>query len=192
MGAWFGGRQPTKIACDFTRRYSYDRWLRSPSCGQCNSRRGPNVSSGSLFLQGASEPRAREGPQPMVSFDYSAEAELFPLIRGRFTRGPVGYKRFTSAAEAIRFAVEELPPDLLRGAYLEVAEERFDRSGIRQLYESDTYPLVRRAWCDRDWCPTHWSGRRFGDISWQIRQRGIPLRSCCSRCRVRKAGFLWF
>jgi hypothetical protein len=80
----------------------------------------------------------------MVSFDYSAEAELFPLIRGRF-RGPVGYKRFTSAAEAIRFAVEELPPDLLRGAYLEVAEERFDRSGIRQLYESDTYPLVRRA-----------------------------------------------
>ena len=81
----------------------------------------------------------------MVSFDYSAEAELFPLIRARFTRGPVGYKRFTSAAEAIRFAVEELPPDLLRGAYLEVAEERFDRSGIRHLYESDTYPLVRRA-----------------------------------------------
>ena len=81
----------------------------------------------------------------MVSFDYSAEAELFPLIRGRFTRGPVGYKRFTSAAEAIRFAVEELPPDLLRGAYLEVAEERFDRSGIRRLYESDTYPLVRHA-----------------------------------------------
>jgi len=81
----------------------------------------------------------------MVSFDYSAEAELFPPIRGRFTRGPVGYKRFISAAEAIRFAVEELPPDLLRGAYLEVAEERFDRSGIRRLYESDTYPLVRRA-----------------------------------------------
>ena len=84
-------------------------------------------------------------PGAMPSFDYNAEAELFPLIRGKFTKGPVGYKRFTSAAEAIRFAVEELPPDLLRGAYLEVDEERFDANGIRQLYESDTYPLGRRA-----------------------------------------------
>ena len=81
----------------------------------------------------------------MPRFDYSAEAELYPLIRRKFTRGPVGYKRFTSAAEAIRFAVEELPPDLLRGAYLEVDDERFDAKGIRQLYESDTYPLGRRA-----------------------------------------------
>ena len=81
----------------------------------------------------------------MPRFDYSAEAELFPLIRRKFTKGPVGYKRFTCAAEAIRFAAEELPPDLLRGAYLEVDEERFDAKGIRQLYESDTYPLGRRA-----------------------------------------------
>jgi hypothetical protein len=78
---------------------------------------------------------------------YNAAAELFPLMRGGAVMrgGPVGYKRFTSAAEAIRFAVEELPPDLLRGAYLEVDEERFDANGIRQLYESDTYPLGRRA-----------------------------------------------
>ena len=81
----------------------------------------------------------------MPRFDYSAEAELFPLIRRKFTKGPVGYKQFTSAAEAIRFAVEELPPDLLRGAYLEVDDERFDANEIRQLYESDTYPLGRRA-----------------------------------------------
>ena len=78
----------------------------------------------------------------MAGFDYRTEAELFPLVRRKFTRGgSVGYKRFTSAAEAI----EELAPDLLRDAYLEVAEERFDANGIRHLYESDTYPLVRRA-----------------------------------------------
>ena len=82
----------------------------------------------------------------MVGFDYRTQAELFPLIRRKFTKGgSVGYKRFTSAAEAIRFAVEEVSPDLLRGAYLEVAEERFDANGIRHLYESNTYPLVRRA-----------------------------------------------
>lgn len=89
-------------------------------------------------------------PGVMPSFDYNAEAELFPLMRvplmrGKFTKRRVGYKRFTSAAKAIRFAVEELPPDLLRGAYLEVDEERFDANGIRQLYESGTYPLGRRA-----------------------------------------------
>jgi len=54
----------------------------------------------------------------MPNFNYSAGAELFPLIRRSFTKGRVGYKRFTSAAEAIRFAVEELPPDLLRGLIL--------------------------------------------------------------------------
>jgi hypothetical protein len=79
----------------------------------------------------------------MVSFDYSAEAELFPLKSRKFNRGPVGYRRFTSAAEAVRFAIEELHPDLLRGASLEVQDERFDRNGIRRLYESDAYPLVR-------------------------------------------------
>ena len=46
----------------------------------------------------------------MAGFDYKTEAELFPLVRRKFTKGGyVGYKRFTSAAEAIRFAVEQLP-----------------------------------------------------------------------------------
>jgi hypothetical protein len=103
--------------------------------------RGPSAATGALVESRRSK--------AMPRFDYSAEAELFPLIRRKFTKGPVGYKRFTCAAEAIRFAVEELPPDLLRGAYLEVDEERFDAKGIRQLYESDTYPLGRRACCSR-------------------------------------------
>ena len=80
----------------------------------------------------------------MATVNYDAEAELFPPLRRTFSKGPMGYKRFDSAAEAIRFAIEELPPELLLGAYLEVEEDRFDGSVIRQLYESEAYPLKRR------------------------------------------------
>ena len=79
----------------------------------------------------------------MATINYKAEAELFPPRRRSFSRGPIDYKRFNSAAEAIRFAMEELPAELLLGAYLEVEEDRFDGPAIRQLYESEAYPLKR-------------------------------------------------
>ena len=79
----------------------------------------------------------------MATVNYDAEAELFPPRGRKFGTSPMGYKRFDSAAEAIRFAIEELPAELLRGAYLEVEEDRFDGSAIRQLYESEAYPLQR-------------------------------------------------
>jgi hypothetical protein len=80
----------------------------------------------------------------MSTFNYTGSAELFPT-RGRKTRrAPMGYKRFDRAAEAIRFAIEELPADALVGAHLEVNEQRFDSAGIRRLYESAEYPLPRR------------------------------------------------
>jgi hypothetical protein len=41
--------------------------------------------------------------------------------------------------------MEELPPELLPGACLEVDEEIFDRDDMLRLYESGEYPLVRRA-----------------------------------------------
>lgn len=77
-------------------------------------------------------------------FDYSVEAELFPTRGRKSKRMMFGYRRFARASEAIRFAIEQLPPDALAGAYLEVSERRFDRAGIRQLYDSDAYPLARR------------------------------------------------
>jgi Arc/MetJ-type ribon-helix-helix transcriptional regulator len=57
----------------------------------------------------------------------------------------MGYRRFSNAAEAIRFAVEELSPALLVGAHLQVEDDRFGSDEIRQLYERAEYPLVRRA-----------------------------------------------
>ena len=78
----------------------------------------------------------------MSKFDYSAPAELFPS-RNRKIATKVKYRRFDKAAEAIRFAVEELPEPLLLGAYIEIDEERLGHKDIRALYESADYPLKR-------------------------------------------------
>lgn len=81
----------------------------------------------------------------MEKFDYGATAELFSARSSKpYRQHSVGYQRFTRAVDAIRFAIEEMPAELLVGAYLQVEEERFDRDGIRRLYESSDYPLQRR------------------------------------------------
>ena len=75
-------------------------------------------------------------------FDYGAPAELFPC-RIKNGHGKIKYRRFETAAEAIRFVVEEVPASALRGAYLEVDEARFERHEIQCLYDSAAYPLCR-------------------------------------------------
>jgi hypothetical protein len=80
---------------------------------------------------------------PMADFDYGAPADLFPSRSKRGNR-PVGYHRFGTAAEAIRFAIEQMPEEFLPGTVLEVDDERIDGMRIRELYESSAYPLTRR------------------------------------------------
>ena len=82
--------------------------------------------------------------RPMRPFNFNTAAELFPAAIRKKKRAGFAYRRFGTAAEAVRFAMEELPADLLNGAYLQVEEARFDQSGIRTLYESEAFPLPRR------------------------------------------------
>jgi hypothetical protein len=83
--------------------------------------------------------------QAIIEFDYDAAAELFPSRKQKSRRRPIGYRRFGHAADAIRFAIEELPPEFLLGACLEVDEERYNNQAIRRLYDSMDYPLTRSA-----------------------------------------------
>ena len=79
-----------------------------------------------------------------MAFDYNSPAELFikrKRVGGR--RVPTVYRRFATAAEAIRFAVEEFPAVGTLRAWMQVGDERFDSDEICRLYESSDYPLLR-------------------------------------------------
>ena len=79
-----------------------------------------------------------------MTFDYAASAALFMPKGKRGMRQPLSYRRFATAAEAIRFAVEEFPAVRTLGAWIEVGEERFNGDDIRRLCESTGYPRHRR------------------------------------------------
>jgi hypothetical protein len=79
-----------------------------------------------------------------MTFDYTALAELYPTRSYKRGAGSIKYKRFEVAAEAVRFAMEELPSKFLLGTYLEVEGQRFNGQQIRLLYESRDYPFPRK------------------------------------------------
>jgi hypothetical protein len=66
-----------------------------------------------------------------MSFDYKAPAGLF---LSKVAKGSLKYRRFATAAEALRFAIEELH-----------THQTFDGLGtsseIQRLYEAVDYPL---------------------------------------------------
>jgi len=86
----------------------------------------------------------RNSGQRLMMFDYAATAELFiPKGKPGARRSP-GYRRFATAAEAIRFAVEEYPAVRTLGAWMKVGEERFNGDDIQRLCGSTSYPRRRR------------------------------------------------
>ena len=85
----------------------------------------------------------------MSAFDYGEEAVLFSAKGTHFRPKSLEYRRleyrrFVRAAEAIRFAIEDLSSNMLGGCSLEVAEDMYVGNAIRGLYESEDFPLPRR------------------------------------------------
>lgn len=83
----------------------------------------------------------------MGAFDYSAQAGLFSAKGTHFRTKSLEYRRFIRAADAIRYAIENLPSNMLGGCSLEVAEDMYVGNAILGLYESEDFPLPRRMKC---------------------------------------------
>jgi len=71
----------------------------------------------------------------MSEFHFDAPAELFVGSSRGYARRAMQYRRFNTGAEAIRYAVEHLPPELLRAAAIESGGERLEADEIRRLYQ---------------------------------------------------------
>jgi hypothetical protein len=78
----------------------------------------------------------------MQSFKYGNPSELYYHTR-RKRPGSLTYRRFATAAEAIRFAMENVPPADLAHCYLDIEGERYEADQLRELYASAEYPLKR-------------------------------------------------
>lgn len=81
----------------------------------------------------------------MGAFDYGMEAGLFSCKDPKLRRNTLGYKRFSRAADAIRFAIEDISSSMLRSCSLEVGDTVYRGAEIRSLYDDSDYPLSRRA-----------------------------------------------
>ena len=77
----------------------------------------------------------------MSAIDYSAPADLFPSRR--YAKALARYRRFASAAEAVRYVVEEQPAAWMGGTALDIDGTRYEGEAIRALYDNAAYPLER-------------------------------------------------
>ena len=80
----------------------------------------------------------------MKTIDFNAEASLY-LGRDWRTALEQGSRRFPSAAKAIRFALEEVPPVSLHGTRMIVEGRTYSPRDLQKLYGDREYPLHRKA-----------------------------------------------
>jgi hypothetical protein len=77
------------------------------------------------------------------SFDYNAPAGVFTRSAHGRRGGGAKYKRFDSAAEAIRYIIEEVPAPLWPGISVETGDETLDHRQVLDLYKARDYPFSR-------------------------------------------------
>jgi hypothetical protein len=76
-----------------------------------------------------------------MEIDYGSPAELFiPKRGGRGRRQTINYRRFATAAEAVRFAVEEFPAVRTLGAWMQVGDHRYDKERVNDFDHEGTPP----------------------------------------------------
>jgi hypothetical protein len=78
-----------------------------------------------------------------MPIDYTNTAELY-ADRYHGPKKPIFYRRFDSVAEALQFAVENLPAGLTK-VRIETEDERLEGATIDELYAAEGYPLLRQA-----------------------------------------------
>jgi hypothetical protein len=85
----------------------------------------------------------------MTNYPFHAHARLY-LGRDWKTATAHGPRAVRTAAQAIRFAMEDAAPVSLRGARLEVDDRTYTGSDIKDLYWRQDFPLARKADAGRD------------------------------------------
>ena len=79
----------------------------------------------------------------MTHTDFHARAELY-LGSDWHTATAQGPRSFATAAQAVRFAIEDAAPVSLRGARLLVGDSIFTRDDLVALYRAPDFPLPRK------------------------------------------------
>ena len=79
----------------------------------------------------------------MIQFDFQAPAALY-LGSDWHAAVAQGPRTFRTAAQALRFAIEEAAPVSLKGASLELEGKRHSNDQMMWLYRSPDYPLPRK------------------------------------------------
>jgi hypothetical protein len=86
----------------------------------------------------------RGSPTPRVTdFDYHAPADFYGWKSQGRGKGVVTFRRFSSGAEAVRHAIEDVSSGALGRCVVEVNGQRFHGNDIRILYASHRFPLRR-------------------------------------------------